>query len=79
MKQTPPPPASNLITDAHQAGLFVHAYTFRNEKRRIAGGYNANPAQEFKQFYRLGLDGLFTDFTDTALEARKDYLQEIGL
>lgn len=72
-------PASNLIADAHQAGLFVHAYTFRNEKRRLAGDYNGNPAQEFKQFYRLGLDGLFTDFTDTALEARKDYLQEIGL
>ncbi len=72
-------PASNLIADAHQAGLFVHAYTFRNEKRRLAGDYSANPKQEYMQFYRLGLDGLFSDFADTALAARKDYLREVGL
>lgn len=71
-------PASSLIEDAHKAGLFVHAYTFRNEKRRLAGEYNADPKQEYLQFYRLGLDGLFSDFSDTALAARKDYMKEIG-
>jgi glycerophosphoryl diester phosphodiesterase len=26
----------------------------------------------------LGVDGVFTDFADTALEARGKYLQELG-
>jgi glycerophosphoryl diester phosphodiesterase len=71
-------PPTTLIDDAHKAGLFVHAYTFRNEQRRLAFDYSNDPKAEYLQFYRLGLDGLFSDFTDTALEARKTYLQELG-
>lgn len=69
--------ASTLIDDAHNAGLFVHAFTFRNERRRLAADYAGDPKQEYQQYYALGLDGLFTDFTDTALGARADYLQLI--
>jgi len=65
---------TTLIADAHKAGLFVHAFTFRNESRRLAASYNGDPKQEYLQFYALGLDGLFTDFTDTALAARAEYL-----
>ncbi|PXW92888.1 glycerophosphoryl diester phosphodiesterase [Sphaerotilus hippei] len=72
--QTP----TTLIADAHKAGLFVHAYTFRNEQRRLAYDYNGDPLAEYKQFYRLGLDGLFTDFPDTAVAARAEYLKEMG-
>ena len=64
-----------LIADAHRAGLFVHAFTFRNESRRLAASYQGDPRQEYLQFYALGLDGLFTDFTDTALAARAEYLR----
>lgn len=71
-------PATTLIDDAHKAGLFVHAYTFRNEQRRLAFDYNKDPKAEYLQFYRLGLDGVFSDFSDTALEARKTYLKELG-
>ena len=71
-------PATTLIDDAHKAGLFVHAYTFRNEQRRLAFDYNKDPKAEYLQFYRLGIDGMFSDFADTALEARKTYLQELG-
>ena len=71
-------PATTLIDDAHKAGLFVHAYTFRNEQRRLAFDYNKDPKAEYLQFYRLGLDGLFSDFPDTALEARSAYLRELG-
>lgn len=53
-------------------------YTFRNEQRRLAFDYNKDPKAEYLQFYRLGIDGLFSDFADTALEARKTYLQELG-
>ncbi len=69
---------SSLIIDAHKAGLFVHAYTFRNEKRRIPADFNGQAKEEYKAFYRLGLDGLFSDFPDTALAARAEYLKEIG-
>ena len=71
-------PATTLIDDAHKAGLFVHAYTFRNEQRRLAFDYNKDPKAEYLQFYRLGLDGVFSDFPDTALEARSAYLRELG-
>lgn len=69
---------TSLIADAHKAGLFVHAYTFRNEKRRLAFDYGGDPAKEYLQFYRLGIDGLFSDFPDTALAARVSYLKEMG-
>ncbi|KQV46676.1 glycerophosphodiester phosphodiesterase [Duganella sp. Root336D2] len=65
-----------LVADAHKAGLFVHPYTFRNEKRRLASNYKGDPALEYKQFFALGVDGLFTDFADTALAAREQYLKE---
>jgi len=61
-----------------KAGLFVHAFTFRNENRRLAASYNGDPLQEYLQYYALGLDGLFTDFTDTALAARAEYLRKVG-
>ena len=70
---------TTLIADAHRAGLFVHAFTFRNEKRRLASSYNGDPKQEYLQYYALGLDGLFTDFTDTALAARAEYLRQVGV
>ena len=70
---------STLIDDAHKAGLMVHAYTFRNEKRRLAIEYKGDPKLEYKQYYGLGLDGLFSDFADTALTARAEFLKEKGL
>ncbi len=69
---------TTLIADAHRAGLFVHAFTFRNENRRLAADYRGDPKQEYLQYYALGLDGLFTDFTDTALAARAEYLRSVG-
>jgi glycerophosphoryl diester phosphodiesterase len=61
---------TNVVKDAHAAGLFVHAYTFRNEPRRLASDYKGDPKAEYKRFYELGVDGLFSDFPDTAIEAR---------
>ena len=71
-------PPTTLIADAHKAGLLVHAYTFRNESRRIPADFKNDPKEEYKAFYRLGLDGLFSDFADTAIAARADYLKEMG-
>ena len=69
---------TTLIADAHKAGLFVHEYTFRNEPRRLAFDYAGSPQAEYLQHFRLGVDGLFSDFTDTAITARAVYLGETG-
>jgi glycerophosphoryl diester phosphodiesterase len=63
-------PATTLVADAHEAGLFVHTFAFRNEKRRLASDYRGNPQAEYLQFFRLGVDGVFADFPDTAGTAR---------
>lgn len=61
---------TTLVTDAqYRGGLFVHPFTFRNESRRLAADYERDPRKEYAAFYRAGVDGVFTDFTDTALAA----------
>ncbi len=63
-------PPNDLIARAHKAGLVVHAYTFRNEQRRLPKDYGGDPVNEYLQFFGLGLDGVFSDFPDTAVAAR---------
>lgn len=63
---------TTLVQDAHNVGLLVHPYTFRNEDFFLAPNYNSDPEAEYKLFYSLGVDGLFSDFPDTALEARSE-------
>jgi glycerophosphoryl diester phosphodiesterase len=67
-------PPSNVVANAHAAGLLVHPFTFRNEQRRLASDYKGNPINEYLAFYELGVDGLFTDFTDTAVAARAMFI-----
>ncbi len=69
---------TSVIADAHKAGLFVHVFTFRNERKYLAGVYQGDPAQEYLAYYRAGVDGVFTDFTPTAVAARAAYLRETG-
>ena len=69
---------TSLIADAHKAGLFVHVYTFRNEKKYLAAFYQGDPVAEYLTFYRAGVDGVFSDFTNTAVAARNTYLKETG-
>ncbi len=69
---------TTLVAEAHKAGLFVHPFTFRNESRRLAADYEKDARREYAAYYRLGVDGVFTDFPDTALAARASYLQSVG-
>lgn len=62
-------PATDIIERAHKAGLVVHAYTFRDEPRYLAKPYGANPLNEYRVFFGLGLDGVFSDFPETAQRA----------
>lgn len=63
-------PTSGLVKDAHDVGLFVHTWTFRSEPRRLASDYANDPVQEYKAFYALGVDGVFSDFPDAAVKSR---------
>ncbi|MFC3501495.1 glycerophosphodiester phosphodiesterase [Micromonospora krabiensis] len=69
---------TTVVRDAHHEGLIVHAWTFRVENQflptdfRIGADPNARGdiTSEYELFFRLGLDGVFTDQPDTAVAAR---------
>lgn len=69
---------TTLIADAHRLGLTVHTWTFRNEAKRLTADLRGDPKAEYLLFYRAGIDGVFSDFADTAVAARADYLKELG-
>lgn len=68
-------PATSLVKDAHAVGLKIVPFTLRNEPRRLASDFKNDPINEYLYFYQLGVDGVFTDFTDTALKARDQYIK----
>ncbi|HEY3629315.1 MAG TPA: glycerophosphodiester phosphodiesterase family protein [Jatrophihabitantaceae bacterium] len=76
-------PPTSLVRDAHYVGLLVTPYTFRNENSFLPADFrsDANPADygnalaEDQLYYSLGVDGFFTDDTDTAVLARQLWIQ----
>lgn len=61
---------TSLISDAHAAKLLVHPYTFRSEGIYLASDYKGDPKLEYEQFFKLGVDGLFSDFSDIGVAVR---------
>ena len=59
---------SDLVKEAHDLGLFVHAYTFREDD--LDGFISFEEMIDFG-FNNLKLDGVFTDFPDKAVTFRK--------
>ncbi|KAK1387999.1 Glycerophosphodiester phosphodiesterase [Heracleum sosnowskyi] len=58
--QTP----NDLVARAHAHDLQVHPYTFRNENRFLHYNYSQDPYLEYDYWInKVGVDGLFTDFT----------------
>jgi len=56
-----------LLKRAHAAGLQVHPYTFRMDEGRVAK-YASSFTDMLNIFYfKLGVDGVFTDFPDIAV------------
>src|SRR5215208_1900699 len=62
-------PPTDLIARSHARGLLVHTWTFRDDA--FPSGYPGGPVEEYLAFYRLGIDGVFSDFPDTAFAARE--------
>jgi glycerophosphoryl diester phosphodiesterase len=71
-------PPTDLIERAHEHGLLVHTWTFRNEQSRLVSDYAGNPVNEYLQFYELGIDGVFSDFPNTAFASRELFRLEAG-
>ena len=74
---------TSLVRDAHRAGLVVHPWTFRRENNFLPLDFRqGNPASpqfllaagdlpaELRLFFRLGVDGVFSDNADTAVATR---------
>jgi glycerophosphoryl diester phosphodiesterase len=74
---------TQLLRDAHHAGLIVHGWTFRRENTFLPEDFRAgNPASavylaatgdfpaELRLFYGLGIDGVFSDNPDVAVAVR---------
>lgn len=63
-------PPTDVVKNAHAAGLFVHTWTFRSEPKRLASDFKGDPASEYRAYLALGIDGLFSDFPDQAVKVR---------
>jgi glycerophosphoryl diester phosphodiesterase len=69
---------TSFVKDAHRAGLVVHPYTFRRENTFVPLELrsSSDPAgignleAEIRQFFRVGVDGVFTDNPDIGVRAR---------
>ncbi|MFN6471318.1 MAG: glycerophosphodiester phosphodiesterase [Nostoc sp. SerVER01] len=57
---------TSLIINAHASNLLVHAWTFRNEDHFLPLDFQGNPQGEYELFFKLGIDGVFSDYPDTA-------------
>jgi glycerophosphoryl diester phosphodiesterase len=75
---------SDLVPDAHAEGLLVHVWTMRDENQFMATNFRTgtdpnakgDARGEIGAFLDAGVDGLFGDFPDTAVDGRDSWLEE---
>lgn len=80
---------TSLLTDAKNAKLKVHPWTFRLENHFLANEYKAKSLKdniidkdpgylvaEIKAYFDLDIDGIFCDFADIAYDCKKTIIQE---
>jgi glycerophosphoryl diester phosphodiesterase len=85
-------PATRLVADAHAAGLRVHAWTFRSENHFLPVDFRLGDASdpffprgrgdavaEYRLFFDLDVDGVFSDHPDDAAAAREHWAGMLDL
>ncbi|MDQ3615713.1 MAG: glycerophosphodiester phosphodiesterase [Actinomycetota bacterium] len=78
-------PATGLADSAHAVGLDVFVWTLRNENRFLPVDFRRGPAArtrgdaeaEYVAFFDAGVDGVFSDHTDTAVMARDTWASDL--
>ncbi len=71
-----------MVSDAHRAGLRVVIYTLRDENQFMATDFRRGTDPDAKgdihgevtAFLDAGVDGVFADYPDSAVDARDDWL-----
>ena len=71
--------ATGLVERAHEAGLGVHIWTMRDENAFLPANLRIGAERsdygdmlpEYFAFLDAGIDGMFSDFTQTAVQARE--------
>jgi glycerophosphoryl diester phosphodiesterase len=74
---------SDLVDDARAQDLLVHVWTIRDENRFMATNYRrgsdpnakGDARAEITAFLDAGVDGVFADYPDTAVDARDSWLE----
>ena len=59
---------TGLVERSHAAGLDVHIWTMRDEPSFLPAG--CTPEEEYTAYFDAGIDGLFSDWTTTAVATR---------
>ena len=75
---------TEVVDDAHAAGLIVHVWTMRDENQFMAKDFwrgedpnaKGDAEAEIHAFLHEGVDGFFTDFPDTGVGARDTWIAE---
>ena len=62
--------SESFISAAHAAGLMVHGYTFNKNDPATA-------VPEYLKFFGWGMDGVFSNYADIALDARAQYVASV--
>lgn len=73
---------TGLAGRAHDVGLLVHIWTMRDENNFLPANLRlgndvaapGNALAEYHAFFDVGVDGVFSDYTGTAVEARLTWL-----
>lgn len=77
--------STGLVRRAHELGLLVHVWTMRNENNFLPTdlrlgldvAHHGDANAEYLAFFDEGVDGVFSDFTASAVAARDMWLEQV--
>lgn len=70
---TPTGDSTGFVEQAHALGLEVHVWTVRDDREPLVGD---TVQDELRALYAEGVDGVFTDFPETAVAVREEMASE---